>query len=237
MKTPWSLPGTMFLMVLWGVGFSCSSADAAPNDGFESDLKALTAAPHRLSGTPEGRAAAEYIKGRLTGMGIEDVYTLEMPLLQTHVVRCELTVGDVTAKLLPIRPNLIVPPVTPKEGLTGPLRYVGAGEPEDFGSRSVEGAIVVFEYDSFDGWRRAFAMGAKAVIFIGSPTATAIEPKHAAIPANLVRLYAPADVLRKIDLRRDHPKATVVSHVRWRSGTGTNVLAFLPGTDNHDTTQ
>jgi len=200
-------------------------------DGFEDDLQTLLKTPHRLSGTPEGRQAGDYLEQRLRGMGIEDVYRLDFPMVQTQVSRCEITVGDVTAKLVPIRPNVTIPPVTPGEGLSGPLVYLGRGEAADLEGRAIEGAIAVYEYDCNENWQRAFSLGAKAVVFLGGPDVKSMIPKHAAIPGNLVRLYAPPEVLSRIDLRKDHPKATVVSHVTWERALGTDIVAYLPGTE------
>jgi hypothetical protein len=200
-------------------------------EAFLADMKALTAAPHRLAGSPEGQKAAEYIEGRLAQMGITDRYTFDTPVWHLRILRCQLTVGQATVDLLPMRPNLTVPPATPPEGLSGPVLYVGKGETADYGDRSASGAIVVLDYDCLDNWQRAFALGAKAVVFIGSPTATSTHPKHLSIPANLVRLYAPPEVLAKLDLRKDYPAGTVVSHLQWEQATARSVFAFLPGTD------
>jgi len=208
-----------------------AAAPVAVEAAFLADMKALTAAPHRLAGSPEGQKAAEYVEGRLAQMGITDLYTFDTPVWQLRILRCQLTVGQATVDLLPMRPNLTVPPATPPEGLSGPVLYVGKGETADYGDRSASGAIVVLDYDCLDNWQRAFALGAKAVVFIGSPTATSTHPKHLSIPANLVRLYAPPEVLAKLDLRKDYPAGTVVSHLRWEPATARSVFAFLPGTD------
>jgi hypothetical protein len=203
----------------------------ACGDPFRADFETLTRAQHRLSGTEELRAAADYVEQRLRAIGVGDVFRLEMPLWQTRVERCELRVEGRTVSLLPLRPNVVVPPATPAEGLTGPLVYAGRGEHAAYGERSAQGAIVVLEYDSGENWQRAFAMGAQAVVFVGDDTATPVAPKHTGVPVNLVRLYAPPSALEQFDLRRDHPQATVVSHVRWEPGTGVNVVAMLRGAD------
>ena len=208
-----------------------AAVTVADEAAFLTDLKALTAAPHRLAGSSEGQKAVEYIEGRLREIGITDRYTLDTPVWQLRILRCQLTVGQATVDLLPMRANLTVPPATPPEGLSGPVLYVGKGETADYGDRSASGAIVVLDYDCLDNWQRAFTLGAKAVIFIGSPTATSVHPKHLGIPANLVRLYAPPEVLAKLDLRKDHPAGTVVSHLQWEQATARSVFAFLPGTD------
>jgi hypothetical protein len=195
------------------------------------DLQRLTASPHRLSGTREAAAVAEYITHQLKRIGVEDVFALDMPVWQTTTERCDIELDGATLPLKPLRPNVIVPPVTPPEGLTGPLMYVGRGTLSDYGTRSALGAIVVIDYDSFDAWELAFALGAKAVVFLGDEAAVPSQPKHTGIPTNYVRLYASQRDLGGIDLRKDRAKVTVHSRVLWQNEIGRNVIARIRGTD------
>ncbi len=205
-------------------------ANAVVAGRFEDDLKTLTAGPHRLSGTKEGQAAAAHIEKRLREMGIGQVMSLDIPVSQTVVNRCDIEVGGRKIDLLPLRPNLIITPSTPEQGLTGPLMYVNRGTLEDYAGRDPHNAIVVMEYDSGEAWQQAFALGAKAVIFLGSD-ATPVVPKHAAVPMNLVRLYASPEAQKAFDFRKPgEVQATVNSAVAWKQAPGRNVLAFLPGT-------
>ncbi len=216
------------LVLGWLGAFACDAA--ADVSTFKADLDALMRAPHRLSGTPEARAAAGHIADRLRGMGIE---TLEVPMgvAQMAVRRCELTIGQKTVRLWPARPNVTVLPTTPEGGLSGPVIYAGRGTPDAYRTHDPNGAIVVLEYDCGRRWRDAFRMGAQAVIFLGSEDEQARAPKHLPIPGNVVRLYADADAQAALDLRRNHPRGTVVSHVVWELAEGMNVVGFLPGTD------
>ena len=205
----------------------CSASDA----GFKADLDTLTAAPHRLSGTPEAAAAAAHLEARLRAMPGVEIFPLDMPVWQTRVDRCDITIGGKAVSLQPLRPNLIVPPVTPgPDGITADLIYVGRGTPEEYGDRSASGKIVVLDYDCYQNWERAFALGAQAVIFLGGD-ATPLYPKHTGAPANYPRFYADADALSGVDLRSDHARVQLVSHVTWQIGKGRNILALVPGTD------
>ncbi|MEX0886594.1 MAG: FtsX-like permease family protein [Phycisphaeraceae bacterium] len=228
---------TMAAVVLALTAIAPAFAAMADEAQFERDLAALTAHPHRLSGTDEAWEAAAYVEDRLTGLGIEDVLPLDMPVWQTRSLRCELLVGDTAIGLAPLRPNVIASPVTPEDGLTGPMLYVGRGDVRDYGERSPEGAIVVLDYDSGRNWELAFALGAHAVIFLeGEERATPVQPKHAGVPGNLVRLYADADAQAAaadagLDLRRDRAEATVHSEMQWERRLGRNLVARIPGTD------
>ncbi len=214
-----------------GSADAAAAIDAAAARQFEDDLKALTAGAHRLSGTPENQAAAAYIEKRLFDMGIESVMSLEIPVVQTVINESHIEVGGQKISLLPMRPNIIITPSTPKGGLTGPLVYVGRGTLEEYAQRDTRDAIVVLEYDSGEAWQQAFALGAKAVIFLGSD-ATPMQPKHATVPMNLVRLYASPEAQKAFDFRKPgNVNATVTSAVAWRQAVGRNILAYLPGSD------
>ncbi|MCC7204347.1 MAG: hypothetical protein IT441_04660 [Phycisphaeraceae bacterium] len=214
------------LACLSAAGESMTAGEKA----FLGDIEALTAGPHRLAGTAEGEAAVNYVEGRLRAMGIEQVLRMEMPAWQTKVVRCEIRIGDKSYALLPMRPNLVVPPSTGPEGVSGPVIYVGGGTLAEYGGRSPEGAIVVLNYDCQQNWVDAMAMGARAVIFLGDGPQVQ-NAKHQVMPANLLRFYAPPGTLKEVDLRRDAGEATIFSEVRWELGTATNLAALIPGSD------
>ncbi len=234
---PWHALVTLALAMLVALSPAAALADDDAEAQFQADLAALTAHPHRLSGTAEAWDAAEHIEQRLSRIGVTDMLPLDMAVWQTRIERCELSVGEVAVPLVPLRPNVTVPPTTPDEGLTGPLLYVGRGAMRDYGDRSPEGAIVVMDYDSGRNWQLAFALGAQAVIFLEhEQAATPVQAKHVGVPANQVRLYADRDAQRAaaeagLDLRRDHDQATVVSHVSWQRKLGRNIIARIEGTD------
>lgn len=223
------------LAVLLALGVAPAKAD------FDRDLQALTAAQHRLSGSPEGRAAADYIEGRLRSAGLE-VFPLDMVVWQTRVVRCEMVVGGKTVPMLPLQPNLVVPPVTPRYGLTAPSMWVGDGSILAYGSRTPEtiaedgtrsSKVVVLDYDSFDNWETAFALGAEAVVFVGKGEATPVQPKAVGVPANLLRFYVKQEDLAAagVDLTQDHESVTLHSEVVWEKRLGRNLVARVKGTE------
>ncbi|MHB1158371.1 MAG: FtsX-like permease family protein [Phycisphaerales bacterium] len=214
----------LFALPVWG--------DEA---SFKADLDALTRSPHRLAGSPEGRAAGDYIAGRLRAMGVKDVFEQSMDVWYTDVEQCEISVGERRLGLLPMRPNLVVPPCTPAEGITGPLMYVGKGAISDYGTRDPRGAIVVLDYNCEDHWRQAFELGAAAVLFLPdadrrTPTE---QPRQMELPINLVRLYIPPATAGQFDFTRDQAKVTLRSRVKWKQGIGRNIIAYLPGTHPH----
>jgi len=205
---------------------------AAADQEFNEDFRVLTSTPHRLTGTAEGRRAADYVEKRLCDMGIRQVFVQEFSVPQTKIIRCEIIITDtktkdtVRRKLLPMRPNGIIPPVTSPEGLSGHLLYAGAGTIDEFKSQLPTNAIVVLDYNSDQGWRRAFRLGAKAVIFIRNGPTKSHHALHSEASVNLPRFFYPGNPK---DLQGD-TKATVHSEIIWESRTGRNVFALLPGT-------
>ncbi len=198
---------------------------------FFADLSELTKHPHRLAGSDAGREAAAYIEAGLRRRGVREIYPLDMPVWEPVTEQCELTIGDRTVRLYPLRPNVLVLPVTPPEGVRAPLMYAGEGTYPDYGSRNPEGAIVVLDYASESGFRRAMALGARGVIFLGRGDEAPWAPKHAVVPSNQLRFYAPESELGGVDLRVDQAEVTLQSRLRWRPRRGRSVVARVAGTD------
>ncbi len=196
---------------------------------FRPDCEALTATPHRLSGTPEAARAADYIIGRLKEIGPDQVIEQPFPVTQTVVQRCDVLVaGSPTPlPLQPVRPNGIIPPVTPSDGVSGRIVHVGMATADDFARMSVRGAIAVMDYNTGDSWLRAFRLGAQAVIFAHSGLAESRHAHYVECSTNLPRFYynGPAADLP------DGKDAVIHSEVVWQGATGRNLFAYFRGTD------
>jgi hypothetical protein len=207
-------------------------AAGAVTPQFQSDCEALTKTPHRLAGTVEGRSAGDYILKRLHEIGVEQVYEHEFPVAIPAMKEdsCSLVVhepsGDHTLPLLPARPNMNISPVTPPEGITGPLISVGMGDPADFEGKDLAGAIAVCDYNAGNGWIRAFRLGAKAVIFLRSDDPLATSPHFLSSYVNVPRFYYDGPLS---DLPVGN-SATVTSAIPWTGGEGRNIFAWIPGT-------
>jgi len=207
-----------------------ASASAAAEGQFAADCAALTRAPHRLSGTPEYQAAAGYVEKRLREIGADAVVVQEFPSAQTGE-RCSIEVrtdsGTPAARpLLAMRPNGIVPPATPPEGITGLILQAGAGGVDDFGDRSPQGKIVVMDYNCGRGWLRAFRLGARAVVLTPSGPAAPGQCHHTLANANLPRFYFAGN---RANLP-DGAAAVIRSETPWEPAVGRNVLALFRGT-------
>ena len=82
-----------------GVGSAGAQAasDAAWSASLESDVAALTRGPHRLSGTAEAAAAAEFIRRRLEAMGVPRVLEQRFDVVQVARPRVRFTLRGVAA--------------------------------------------------------------------------------------------------------------------------------------------
>ncbi|NLF18786.1 MAG: FtsX-like permease family protein [Lentisphaerae bacterium] len=197
--------------------------------GFDEDCQALTRTPHRLSGTAEARQAADYVLARLNAIGADQVLEQPFPVTQTVIRRCDVTLPGRAEPLPlePMRPNGIIPAVSPGEGITGRIVHVGMATAEDFARTSVRGAIAVMDYNTGDTWLRAFRLGAQAVIFTHSQQAESRHAHYVECTTNLPRFYhhGPASDLP------EGVEATIRSEVVWQGATGRNLFAYFRGTD------
>ncbi len=194
---------------------------------YGSDLANLASHSHRLSGTPENDAAVRYVETRLREMGVDHVLVQPFPSVQLFEKRCEIVVNRNRLPLRQMRPNAIVPPVTPPNGITGRVLYAGAGELVDYANQQPEGAIVVLDYNTGTSWLRAFRLGAAAVVFLADGQARGAEPLYTEAAANLPRFFydgAAEDLLAG-------EEATIFSEAGWHPVVSTNVIGVIRGTE------
>ena len=203
-------------------------AGMARADQLRADAEALLTSSHRLSGTPELKSAAEHVERRLKEIGLDDVLVQEFPVVQNQTIQCEIVLpGGSALPLIPARPNGIVAPVTPPEGLTGEIVDVGAGRDEELAETVVRDRIVLMDYNADMQWLKAFRLGAKAVIFIENGASYSHHHHYARANGNLPRyLYKGA----REDLARVGT-ATIHSRIVWTRATGRNVIGYLKGSN------
>ena len=192
------------------------------------DTEALLDFPHRLSGTPEHHAAASYVEKRLREIGLDDVIVQEFPVVQNKTIKCEVVLpGGSRLTLIPARPNGIVPPVTPPEGLTGEVVDVGNGSDYELNKVQVRNRIVIMDYNAGMQWLKAFRMGAKAIIFVENGVADSHNHHYVRANGNLPRYYykGPREDLSTVGT------ITIHSRVTWTREIGRNVIGYLKGSN------
>ncbi len=203
------------------------SATALMAADLRTDTENLMQHTHRLSGTPEFAQAAAYVEQRLREIGIEDIVVQEFPSTQTRVIRSEMHVGGRVIPLVPGRPNGIVPPVSPPDGLRGTLIDLGDGSDAQLNQRDVRGRIVVMDYNAGLQWMKAFRLGARAIIFVNADQADSFNVHHLRANANLPRYFFPGS---RDELPFDQ-EAVIHAEITWERTVGRNIIAYLPGTD------
>ncbi len=77
-----------------------------------------------------------------------------------------LVVGGKTWKVTPLWPNGAMPSLAPLGGLTGPLLYVGRGDPEDLDGKDLRGSIALMRFEAGRSYERLFNLGVQAVIVL-----------------------------------------------------------------------
>ncbi|MGF1449069.1 MAG: ABC transporter permease [Opitutales bacterium] len=240
------------LSTAFGVGHAQSASLESVRAELEADTRALTQSPHRLSGTGEYYAAADYIQQRLREIGYTDaeIVVQDFPSFQS-ITRvdangerlAQLTLADgQRLELFPLRPNGPIPPTTPREGIEGAFLYGGDGALGRF-KESPHGKIVLLDYDSGNAWRRAFRMGARAVIFVrgDAPNFANTHSHHTIAQANFPRYYFEGTVEALLEAGSGRIDADVIwqgtetttgpNGERVVTGTGRNILVFIEGRD------
>lgn len=216
-------------LLLFATTLLWSGLGLAASPRFQADCGALSQTPHRLSGSDENARAAEYILERLRSLQPDAVLEQPFATAQTRVKRCEIQLeGASTPRpLQPMRPNGIIPPVTPTEGLRGPLVHIGDGSADAIRNKQVAGAIVVVDYNAREGWMRALRLGAQAVIFVRNGLSESWHSHWIDANVNVPRFYYEGDAADLVE----GTQARIHSEIVWERTTGRNLFAFIRGTD------
>ncbi len=211
-----------------GEAASAAAKSSSLGASFQADLAELTAAPHRLAGTPEGLKASQYVEKRLRQMGVDEVYIQNFPVPLCHFTQCSMSCDGKDVEVLPLRPNLFQGSVTPEEGLTGRTLYVGQGRLEDY-KESAKARIVVLDFSAGRNWLTAFALGAKAVVFIGQDEPVDSVFHHLNMSAFLPRYYISSAVAEKFGFKTAPHEVTIKSACQWEMRQGRNVIGVIRG--------
>ncbi|RLI36626.1 hypothetical protein DRO55_03135, partial [Candidatus Bathyarchaeota archaeon] len=141
--------------------------------------------------------------------------------------------------LYPLVPNVVSPVITPSEGLTGPLVYVGKGEIADFNNKTIKDSIVLMDFNSHLHWLDAAKFGAKAVIFV-EPSFTlreeAFRKRLDIVPLNFPRFYIKKEDfwnLRNLLVNGEY-NVTVRGETRWENRPAVNIMGYAPGWKHPD---
>jgi len=241
-KWPISIP----LLILWLWGPVLAETQVTPRivqppNGLVETVKALASVEDRSTGTPGAGKAVSYIKKRFAEMGFEQVgsHLFTVPVRKHRGSTLFLHEKGTSVPIQPMRSNLISPETIPKEGMEGPLVYVGEGELKDFNGKDVAGSIILMELESGKNWLHAASLGAKALIYLdrGPTSRVFFEEKVEMTPIQFPRFHLPLLRARELfGLFEESPEGVVLSKVNlksdiiWEEVTGENVYCLIEGT-------
>jgi hypothetical protein len=198
------------------------------------DVDFLASLGDRSTGSAGGSRAAEYILKAFADAGLEEVGTQKFLHPTPEALTATLTVGGDVIDLYPWGPNMVYLPMTPPEGVSGPLLYVGDGSLEHFEQQPVEGSVVLMEMASQGNWVHAAMLGARALIFLDSGDSVHGEfvEKNTPTPIAFPRFWvgpAAAERLRLLAAGR-RTEVTVQARTAWANRLVQNCYGLLPGT-------
>ncbi len=199
---------------------------------FRSDLKAITAYPSRLVGSPGYDATAAYLETQFNSLKNIEWKKHEFTVMVPVTKSATLTINGKSEKIYPFWPAQVRVNATPADGITGSLVHVAGQEFDKFKPKSIAGQIAVLEAKDAPAWRTAAYFGAKAIVILGSAEVTHVDLRSLdlLIPLNVPRFYLPpgptADAIRAAD---DSLKATLLAQVNFESRKACNYYALVMG--------
>jgi hypothetical protein len=227
------LQTTVVLLLLHRVAGASPLVSVDPSR-LKQDIEALSSHGSRVLGYPGEAWAADFVENRLKELGYSvTVEAFSEPVPVDHGATLTIEEGS-PIPIYSLWPNLVRTPTTPPDGLSGPLVYGKAGRYQDYDGQRVDGAIVILDFASRNNFLKAFALGAKAVIFLEPEEVNRKEAEAKLLP---VPVYAPryyvrrGDVPTLLDHARHGRRATIRASMTWRYVQGKNLIASLEGTD------
>ena len=217
----------------------CSSAVApgAELTRIRDTIVELSTRGARMAGYDGDRLAADFIERELRQAGVEGVTreAFEVVVPVDHGATLELLDENESIPLVALWPNLVRTPTTPPEGIEGPLFYGGQGEFTGFNGQQVEGAVVLLEFNTWNNWQNAAALGARAIIFIAPEQTTMFEARQKWnwVPLDVPRFWIEREqgLALKKQLAAGATNVRVRARVDWEQHETWNIWGIIPGID------
>jgi aminopeptidase YwaD len=229
---------------------SCSSTTSEPAKPAPPDparvemqvrqsLEELAALGNKRAGSPEGRAAGDYVKSRFERAGLKDAHFESFSFPAFTSARSSLDV-TVAGAALPMKHEVFA--YSGKGRVTADVVYAGKGHEADYANKDVTGKIVLVERDpAFHRSAQYQVMiprGAVAMLYKStSPNnmiqiGTVTDPEDGLGPIPAVTIGSD-DGQKLVDaLSKGQPvQATIDVDASNTPAEGRNVVARIPGTD------
>ena len=224
----------IYMVVLWALGWS-DSVQAADRERIRATIEALATNGARMAGYAGDSLAAAYIERALRDAGVgsltREAFEVVVPV--DHGAVLELAAEQLP--LVALWPNLVRTPTTPPEGIEGSLFYGGRGEYSDLDGYQVEGGIALLEFNTWNNWQNAAALGVRAVVFIAPEETTVFEArqKWSRVPLDVPRFWIEREA--GLALRDQLAEGALVARVRarvdWERHETWNIWGIVPGAD------
>jgi len=200
-----------------------------------SVLNELLEAGPRFIGMPGHRRAAELIERRLEDLGAGRIITHDATQVVPVVDSAAITLDDETRHALyPMWPNGARLCTTPPEGIAGPLIHVRDARETGLPAKSLTGAVVAMEYNSYDRWKQVFELGAAAVLFLPPQQTSWVHShgKFADIPFDAPRFYIQSEQLAGLIRRGATPgEVRIESRMSWAPRPVRSLIWIVEGRD------
>ena len=227
----------------------------------EATIHTLGGLQSRIAGYPDDAKAADYVEQQFKALGLSDISHEDFDVTVPYdrgvddpaqgsyaTIAPDKSVADLPAsgyhqRMYPLWPNLVRTPTLPSNGLTAPLIYVKDGKLRNFNGKTIDGAVVIVDFNCAAEWLNAPRLGAKAVIFVAPQTTMRgeAEAKFISIPIAIPRFYMKqedaAPLLALCTGGGRPPTVTLTCDMPWRNRTARNITGFIKGTDTELSSQ
>lgn len=216
------------------ITISCYSADfssVVPN--VQNDVNRLCSVGSRVVGQPGHDIALARLHESIASLRNTKTWTQEFPVVMPKVQEATLTLHEELLssrnRIYPLWPASVRMNTTPADGITGKLIYVGQGAFGEIPVKSVYGQIAVMEMTGNASWQTLFALGAKAVVLLGSESVDSSDADtHVmAIPVNFPRFFVPEGELAKKLRVTEGLEGTLYVKSEWSEVTAVNTYALV----------
>lgn len=209
----------------------------APSDVFASqvqaDTKWLNDFITRQVGTKEHAEVQKQLLEKVKSIPDVEVWTDEFPVVVPVYSETYLQIGEGKFagqnNIFPLWPDGARLNTTPANGIQGKLIYIGDAAYDKLPATGLRHQIAVMEMSAYDHYRRAFDLGAKAVIFVES------EKVETPLPTDLSlykpRYYVPAGPLADALRRNEVQSGTIFCKGQWKTVTARNIYAAVKPAD------
>jgi len=216
-------------------------ADTIDYGNIQEHVVFLSSLGSRVTGYEGCSLAADYIEDEFADYGLEVIrqdYRLLTPLDHGSDITVLQESGEIidVVEAHALWPNYVQTSKTSND-VEGPLVYVGRGDLKDFNGRTIEGSIVLMDFNSEDNWINAAKLGAKAVVFVAPEETSYLEARKKILntPVHFPRVYVNSDDgLALKNLARLAVTVRVNLDMTYDGVKASNIIGMMNGTKHPD---